>query len=104
MINNDDDTTISKIVDLSIITSESGNDLIKMQFANSSSGPWSALEDFSSLKAGWILSSGPGIKTVYLKAYDNIGNYTIVSDTISLSPGHNVDNSKPCIGFKLILL
>ncbi len=57
-----------------------------MQFANSSKGPFSTLEAYSSSKSGWTLSSGPGTKTVYVKVYDSAGNYTIKSDTIKLLP------------------
>ena len=86
MINSNDISTTSPTVSLSIEASDGGTGLAKMQFANSSSGPWSALEDFSTSKAGWILSSGPGTKTVYLKVFDNAGNYAVSSDTISLLP------------------
>ena len=86
MINSNDISTTSPTVSLSMEASDGGTGLAKMQFANSSSGPWSALEDFSTSKAGWILSSGPGTKTVYLKVFDNAGNYAVSSDTISLLP------------------
>ncbi len=58
MINNGDDSTISTTVDLNIEASDGGTGLAKMQFANSSEGPWSALEDFSISKSGWTLSAG----------------------------------------------
>ncbi len=60
MINNGDLSTTSPTVSLSMEASDGGTGLAKMQFANSSGGPWSALEDYGSSKAGWILSSGPG--------------------------------------------
>ncbi len=68
MINSNDISTTSPTVSLSMEASDGGTGLAKMQFANSSSGPWSALEDFSSSKSGWILSSGPGIKDCILKS------------------------------------
>ncbi len=86
MINSDDISTTSPTVSLSMEASDEGTGLAKMQFANSSSGPWSTLEDFGSSKSGWILSSGPGTKTVYLKVFDDAGNYAVTSDTISLIP------------------
>ncbi len=58
IINNDDDSTISTTVDLSIDASENYADLTEMQFANSSNGPWSALEDYGSSKLGWTLTRG----------------------------------------------
>ena len=86
MINSDDDSTISTTVNLSIEATDGDAGLKNMQFANSSGGPWSALEDYGSSKAGWTLTSGPGIKTVYVKIFDNVGNYTVTSDTIILVP------------------
>ncbi len=98
MINNDDDSTISTTVDLNIEASDNGTGLAKMQFANSSSGPWSALEDYSTSKAGWILTNGPGIKTVYLKIFDDLGNYIIASDSISLIPNITSVTPNPASG------
>ena len=46
---------------------DEGTGLANMQFANSSSGPWSTLEAYGTSKAGWTLASGPGTKTVYYK-------------------------------------
>ncbi len=43
--------------------------------------------------------SGPGIKTVYVKIFDNIGNYAVTSDTIILVPNIAINNSGP--GFRL---
>ena len=83
-INNNEPTTTSKTVTLSIEVPDKGIGLKSMQFANSSKGPWSVLEIYSSTKSGWILSSGPGTKTVYVKIFDSAGNYTIKSDTIKL--------------------
>jgi hypothetical protein len=85
-INNNEPTTTSKTVTLSIEVPDKGIGLKSMQFANSSKGPWSALETYSSTKSGWTLSSGPGTKTVYVKILDSAGNYTIKSDTIKLIP------------------
>ena len=86
MINNNEATTTSKTVTLSIEVTDKGMGLASMQFANSSKGPWSALEPYSSTKSGWILSGEPGTKTVYVKIFDSAGNYTIKSDTIKLMP------------------
>ena len=83
-INDNDLTTTSKTVSLSIEASDS--DIAGMQFANSSKGPWSSLEPYKGKKNGWILSSGPGTKPVYVKVLDNAGNYTLRSDTITLIP------------------
>ena len=83
-INNNEPTTTSKTVTLSIEVPDKGIGLKSMQFANGSKGPWSVLETYSSTKSGWILSSGLGTKTVYVKIFDSAGNYTIKSDTIKL--------------------
>ena len=53
--------------------------------------------------AGHLLA-GPGTKTVYVKIFDNAGNYSIRSDTISLMPDISSNSSKPGIRPKLISL
>ena len=85
-IDGDAASTTSGTVTLDISARDNETGLKSMQFANSSKGPWSALEDYNSLKSGWTLSVGPGKKTVYVKIFDNAGNYTIKSDTINLAP------------------
>ncbi len=86
-----------KTVNLSIEASDADS-LDSMQFANSSKGPWSALEAYSSKKSGWTLSSGPGTKTVYAKIFDSAGNYTIKSDTIKLIPDITQISPNPASG------
>ncbi len=95
-IDADLDTTTQNTVNLSIEAADAG--LVSMQFANSSKGPFSTLEAYSSSKSGWTLSSGPGTKTVYVKVYDSAGNYTTKSDTIKLLPNITSISPDPASG------
>ncbi|WP_317973060.1 cadherin domain-containing protein, partial [Paenibacillus sp. CCS19] len=56
---------------------------VSMQFRNES-GAWSGWEPYASIKSGWVLSSGDGLKTVNAQLKDEAGNIADVSDTITL--------------------
>jgi uncharacterized lipoprotein NlpE involved in copper resistance len=55
---------------------------LTMAFSNDNN-TWSSAEALASTKA-WTLSSGDGIKTVYVKLTDEAGNAAVFSDTIVL--------------------
>jgi hypothetical protein len=91
-INSGDTTTDSVNVTLTLsATDDSG--VSQMQFSNDNS-TWSDAESYSTSK-DWILTSGDGIKTVYVKFSDIEDNWNVTpySDTITLDT--SVDDPPP---------
>jgi hypothetical protein len=84
-INNDAQYTNSTTVTLNLSASDNagGSGLSQMQFSNDNSN-WSTPETYSTTKT-WLLISGDGTKTVYVKFSDKAGNWSeAFSDTIIL--------------------
>jgi len=76
-------STNTTSVALNLTGFDATSGIAQMRFHNESSS-WSAWEAYSTLKA-WNLSSGDGIKTVYVQFMDFAGNPSIVySDSIKL--------------------
>jgi hypothetical protein len=81
-------------VDLTLTAS---SDVVQMQFSNDNS-IWSTPENYATSKA-WKLSIGDGLKTVYVRYKDGVGNWstTEIKDTLTLdtteSTGSIVINS-----------
>ncbi|GBR72524.1 hypothetical protein NO1_0036 [Candidatus Termititenax aidoneus] len=75
-------------VQLSLSASDQHSALTTMNIGNTSP-PGSAYAYAAS--RGWTLTAGDGLKTVYTRYYDAIGNYTDVSATI------NVDTTPPAM-------
>lgn len=81
-INNDDSSTTSRDVVLTLTGDDDGSGLQDMSFRNEN-GDWSTPESFTSTK-NWQLSEGIGEKTVYIRLRDNLGTESIYSDIIQL--------------------
>jgi hypothetical protein len=65
-------TTLSLSANLDSLEADDLAGISRMQFSNSSGGPWSSPEPYSSSKTGWDLSAyggdtGPGPKTVFVR-------------------------------------
>jgi hypothetical protein len=92
-INNGAQYTNTASVTLNLSASDTGSGMgpgAQMQFSNNNS-TWSAPEAYATTKS-WTLTSGNGIKTVYVKFKDAAGNWSgAYSDTIIL------DATKPTI-------
>ena len=88
-INNNAQYTKSSSVTLSLSALDSGTGVSHMKFSNDNV-TYSAPEIYSATKS-WTLSSGDGIKTVYVKFRDTTGNWSSAySDTIifdAIAPG-----------------
>ncbi|WP_164779751.1 cadherin repeat domain-containing protein [Paenibacillus kobensis] len=56
---------------------------VQMRFSNDGAA-WSEWEAFATAKSGWALTSGDGLKTVYVELKDALGNSAQFSDTITL--------------------
>jgi hypothetical protein len=92
-INSGASYTNSASVTLSLTAHDyQGNPVSQMQFSNNNS-TWSTPEDFATTKA-WILATGDGAKTVYVKFKDTIGNWStaysssIILDTTAPQAGN----------------
>jgi hypothetical protein len=82
-INNDSVYATSASVTLAISATDKLSGMAQMCFSNSNSS-YSAWEPYAAAKS-WTLTSGNGIKTVYVKFKDLAGNESVVcSDTIIL--------------------
>jgi hypothetical protein len=91
VINSGADVTNTRSVTLTVSCADSGSGCFRMQFSNTGTGGWSALEAFATTKA-WTLSTGNGTKTVYVRFTDVAGNLSgNFSDTIVF------DNTRPTI-------
>jgi hypothetical protein len=76
--------TTSAQVNLTMTASDSGSGVDQMRFSNDNTN-WSAWEPFATTRSR-TLTSGNGIKTVYVQYLDNAGNTsTVYSDTILLT-------------------
>lgn len=84
-INNDAQYANSTSVTLTLSAQDNtgGSGLYQMKFSNDNTN-WSTAEAYSTTKT-WTLTSGDGVKTVYVKFSDNAGNWSLAySDTITL--------------------
>jgi hypothetical protein len=83
-INNDAQYTNSTAVTLTLSATESGSGLSQMQLSNDGT-TWSTPEAYATTKS-WVLTSGEGTKTVYVKFKDIAGSWSnAYSDTIILN-------------------
>lgn len=80
-------TTLVPTVTLTLEATDPGTSgLAQMQFSNDGTS-WGAWESYATSKA-WTLSTGDGLKTVYVRFRDGAGNVSAVySDTITLNAG-----------------
>ncbi len=78
-------STDSPNVTLSISAADSGSGLSQMKFSNDNVN-WSSPVTYST-SAAWTLTSGEGLKTVYVRFSDAAGNWTAaaISDQITLA-------------------
>ncbi|MDP2923520.1 MAG: hypothetical protein Q8O30_07390, partial [Candidatus Omnitrophota bacterium] len=82
-INNNAAYTNSINVTLNLFATDTGSGVSQMKFSNNNS-TWSDPEPYNTTKA-WVLTSGSGIKRVYVKYRDKAGNWSSTySDSISL--------------------
>jgi len=92
-INNDNQYTNATSVTLNLSAADSGSGMgtgAQMQFSNDGT-TWSTTEAYATTKS-WTLTTGDGIKTVYVKFKDVAGNWSIpLSDTIIM------DITKPTV-------
>jgi hypothetical protein len=89
-INNGAQYAGSTAVTLNLSAADSESGLNQMQFSNDGSN-WSGPEPYATEKT-WTLTSGGGVKTVYVKYSDMVGNWSEpFSDSITL------DNTPPVI-------
>ncbi len=70
-------------VNLNLSATDTLSGVAQMQFSNNNIN-WSALEPYATVKSNWVMSSGDGTKTVYVRYRDNAGNVSTYSDTIIL--------------------
>jgi len=85
--NSGDEITNNLEATLTLSASDSLSGVTSMMVSNSSSFSGSTWESYSTSK-DWTLSTGDGIKTVYVKFKDAAGNIsTIYTDTITLDTG-----------------
>jgi hypothetical protein len=90
--------TSSPSVTLTLMCPNPGADCLSMQFSNDNS-VWSTPEAFSTSKE-WTLTSGDGLKTVYVSFQDAAGNWTgAFSDTIILDTIPPTTTASPASGF-----
>jgi len=83
-INGTDAITNSPAVALTLTCTDTGSGCADMKFRNESGGVWSSYEPFAATKA-WTMAAGDGVKTVYAKYRDGVGNESVsASDTIVL--------------------
>ncbi|MBI4769899.1 MAG: hypothetical protein HY784_05650, partial [Chloroflexi bacterium] len=83
LINNNDATTTSRNVTLTLTASETGSPPVTMAFSNDGV-TFSPAEPFAATKV-WVLSSGDGLKTVFVAYTDQAGNSSVAFDKITLS-------------------
>ena len=98
-INNGSAYTNTQNVTLTLSASDSGTGVSQMQFSNDGL-TWSVPESFASMKT-WILGSGDGVKTVFVKYKDNAGNWSAANtSTITLdTTPPAVTITQPTAGF-----
>jgi len=72
----------SPSITLTLSASDATSGLAQVQFSNDGSA-WSGWETYTTTKA-WALTSGDGLKTVYVQYSDNAGNISVFSDAITL--------------------
>jgi uncharacterized protein (DUF2141 family) len=83
IINGGAASTTSTTVTLTLTSTDARSGCVGMKFSNDGVN-WTAEEPRASSKA-WTLTSGAGVKTVYVKYKDNAGNWSNgYSDTINL--------------------
>jgi hypothetical protein len=83
-INNGDEFATNPSVTLQLAATDSSGAALSMRFSNDNTNSWSAWEPFAATKS-WVLSAGPGLKTVFAQFRDAGGNSSaIVSDSITL--------------------
>jgi len=86
-INNGDVYTSTTSVTLTLLASDSGSGVGKMQFSNDGVS-WSGEENYATSFEDWTLTADDGTKTVYVQYKDNAGNWSTpplsISDTITL--------------------
>lgn len=76
--------TTSTSVTLTLSATDFPSGMSQMQFSNDGTN-YSAPEAYATTKSGYVLPSGDGLKTVYVKYKDISGNWSApVSDTITL--------------------
>jgi len=82
-INNDDSSTFSSSVTISLSTDDVSG-VAEMRFSRNGSD-WTSWEPYSDSK-GWTLSEEEGMKTVYVQFKDNVGWVSdVYLDTIELT-------------------
>lgn len=97
VINNSTAYTNNTSVTLTLICTDSASGCIQMQFSNDST-TWSTPEAYATTKA-WLLASGDGPKTVYVKYNDGVGNpSTAYSAGITLDTIPPVTTATPAGG------
>lgn len=74
LINNGKLYTNNAVVTLTLSARDKGSGLSRMSFSNDNSS-WSAPQRYAVRKI-WILTSGNGLKTVYVKFSDKAGNWS----------------------------
>ena len=85
-IPNQNQTVTSQFVQLSI----DGGNAKRMAISNSPSFDGASIEPYNNTKA-WTLTSGEGVKTVYVRFYDDCGISTpVISATVNLSTTRTV--------------
>jgi len=72
----------SPTITLTLSASDVASGMSQMQFSGDGTS-WSGWDPYATTKA-WILTSGDGLKTVYVRYGDNAGITSIFSDTITL--------------------
>ncbi|MBU2598985.1 hypothetical protein KJ849_00130, partial [bacterium] len=84
-IANGDEYTTSAAVTLNLsgYADGGGSGLDKVCYSNDGSS-YSSWENAAATKTNWSLTSGDGVKTVYYRLRDNVGNIGTYSDTIKL--------------------
>jgi len=81
-INNDVPNTRFREVTLNLSATDSGTEVVQMQFSNNNTA-WSAEENYS-ISKNWLLTEGEGTKTVYVKFKDRAENWSFpINDTIT---------------------
>ncbi len=85
------ETTANGTADLTLSASDPYG-ITQMSFSNDNEN-WSDPEPYATSRPGWVLSSGIGTKTVYVKFYDSVGNVSpAYSDDIEQTVAYNTLN------------
>jgi SH3-like domain-containing protein len=94
-INSGSPYTASRSVTLYLSASDVGSGVAKMSFSNDNITWTTPPEAFAATKA-WTLTAGDGLKTIYVKYYDNAGNVSEIS-----SKSITLDSTAPAVNMVL---